>query len=121
MLAGAGSAVCCRLVGAAGRRRACARPAAGHAFAAALHTPSTAARPTPQPAPCPQAQGDPEFVVENVLALVLVGLAALAVGNILLKLLIVCYSLVAAAVRYTAVGLFLAVLLLAVQPGRWWF
>lgn len=68
-----------------------------------------------------QGQGDPEFVVENLLALALVALAALALGNVVLKLLIVCYSLVAAAVRYTAVGLLLAVLLVCFQPGRWWF
>ena len=69
-----------------------------------------------------QAQGDPEFVIENVLALVLVGLAALALGNILLKLAIVAYSLVSAAVRYTIVGMFLAALLILFRPGvRWWF
>lgn len=68
-----------------------------------------------------QAQGDPEFVIENLLALVLIGLAALAVGNILLKLIIVACSLVSAAVRYTAIGIFLAVCVTGFQPGRWWF
>lgn len=74
-----------------------------------------------QPAAPSQAQGDPEFVIENVLALVLIGLAALALGNILLKLVIVAYSLVSAAVRYTVVGMFLIAVLVGVQPGRWWF
>lgn len=60
-------------------------------------------------------------MIENVLALVLIGLAALALGNILLKLVIVAYSLVSAAVRYTVVGMFLIAVLVGVQPGRWWF
>lgn len=59
--------------------------------------------------------------MENVLATVLIGLAALAAGNILLKLAIVAYSLISAAVRYTVIGIFLAVVLICFQPGRWWF
>ena len=35
--------------------------------------------------------------------------------------LIVAYSLTAAGVRYTIVGVFLAVVLVYLQPGRWWF
>lgn len=69
----------------------------------------------------PQAQGDPEFVIENVLALVLIGLAALALGNVLLKLVIVAYSLISAAVRYTVVGVMLIAVLVGCLPGRWWF
>lgn len=65
--------------------------------------------------------GDPEFVVENFLALILIALCTLAAANIALKLLIVAYALLAAGVRYTVVGLFLAVLLTQVQPGRWWW
>ncbi|PRW33294.1 hypothetical protein C2E21_7914 [Chlorella sorokiniana] len=68
-----------------------------------------------------EAQGDPEFIIENVLALVLIGLGALALGNVLLKLVIVAYSLVSAAVRYTIIGMFLAAMLIGFQPGRWWW
>jgi hypothetical protein len=64
---------------------------------------------------------DPEFIAENLLALVLIGLAALALGNLLLKLAIVAYALISAGVRYTVVGIILALLLTAFQPGRWWF
>lgn len=71
--------------------------------------------------PCPQASGDPEFLVENVLASALLVLAALAAAFVMLKLLVVLYSLVSAALRYTVVGVLLAVALLAFQPGRWWF
>lgn len=64
---------------------------------------------------------DPEFVAENLLALVLIALAVVASANIALKLLIVTYSLAAAGLRYTVVGILLAILLTQVQPGRWWF
>ena len=60
-------------------------------------------------------------MLQNVLALALLALVVASLGNILLKLLFVAYSLVSVALRYTAVGLFLAVLLTTVQPGRWWF
>ena len=72
------------------------------------------------PSSLPQGR-DPEFLVQNALALVLIALVALSVGNILLKLAIVAYSLVAAGVRYTVIGIFLGLLLTWVQPGRWWF
>lgn len=68
-----------------------------------------------------QMNGDPEFVAENVLALVLLAVCAVAASTLALKLLIVSYSLVAAGIRYTVVGLFLAVMLVQVQPGRWWY
>lgn len=68
-----------------------------------------------------EATGDPEFVIENVLATGLIGLSALALGLILFKLLIVAYALISAAVRYTVIGVLLAVALLVFQPGRWWF
>ncbi|PSC69254.1 histone-lysine N-methyltransferase EZH2 [Micractinium conductrix] len=68
-----------------------------------------------------ESEGDPEFVVENVLATALIALAVLAGGAILFKLLYIAYALISAAVRYTAVGILLAVGLLAFQPGRWWF
>ncbi len=68
-----------------------------------------------------QMGGDPEFVVENLLALVLIGLCSLAAANIAFKLLFVSYALLAAGVRYTVIGLLLAVLLTQVQPGRWWW
>lgn len=68
-----------------------------------------------------QASGDPEFIVENVLATALLTLAALAAAFVVLKLLIVLYSLISAAFRYTVVGVFLVVALVAFQPGRWWF
>lgn len=68
-----------------------------------------------------EASGDPEFLVENVLASALLVLAALAAAFVMLKLLVVLYSLVSAALRYTVVGVLLAVALLAFQPGRWWF
>lgn len=60
-------------------------------------------------------------MIENVLALVLIGLAALALGNVLLKLVIVAYSLISAAVRYTVVGVMLIAVLVGCLPGRWWF
>ena len=60
-------------------------------------------------------------MVENVLATALIALAVLAGGAILFKLLYIAYALISAAVRYTAVGILLAVGLLAFQPGRWWF
>ncbi|KAI3431812.1 hypothetical protein D9Q98_010565 [Chlorella vulgaris] len=68
-----------------------------------------------------EMHGDPEFVAENVLALVLLAVCAVAASTLALKLLIVSYSLVAAGIRYTVVGLFLAVMLVQVQPGRWWY
>ncbi|KAL4423613.1 hypothetical protein ABPG77_009200 [Micractinium sp. CCAP 211/92] len=68
-----------------------------------------------------EAKGDPEFMVENVLATALLALAAVAAAFVMLKLLIVLYSLVSAAIRYTIVGVLLAVGLVAFQPGRWWF
>lgn len=63
---------------------------------------------------------DPEFVAENLLALVLIALAVVAAANIALKLLIVTYGLAAAGLRYTVVGILVAILLTQVQPGRWW-
>ncbi len=60
-------------------------------------------------------------MVENVLATALLALAAVAAAFVMLKLLIVLYSLVSAAIRYTIVGVLLAVGLVAFQPGRWWF
>lgn len=60
-------------------------------------------------------------MVENVLATALLALAAVAAAFVVLKLLIVLYSLVSAAIRYTIVGVLLAVGLVAFQPGRWWF
>jgi hypothetical protein len=67
-----------------------------------------------------QMSNDPEFVAENLLALVLIALAVVAAANIALKLLIVTYGLAAAGLRYTVVGILVAILLTQVQPGRWW-
>jgi hypothetical protein len=62
---------------------------------------------------------DPEFLAENFLALILLAVAAVAGANFLFKLLVVAYSLAAAGVRYTVVGLLLIVVLTQAQPGRW--
>lgn len=106
-------------------RTARALPPAGLNSCAAQPPPpgSTRSHSCPLPFfPLPlQASGDPEFIVENVLATALLTLAALAAAFVVLKLLIVLYSLISAAFRYTVVGVFLVVALVAFQPGRWWF
>jgi len=52
----------------------------------------------------------PEVVAQNALALSLVAILALAAGNVVFKLVVVCWALVTAAVRYC----FVATLLLAI-------
>lgn len=53
----------------------------------------------------------PQFVVQNALALVLLGSLALASINVLLKLGTIAFALVSAAFRYTVVGIFVLILL----------
>ena len=54
---------------------------------------------------------DPEYLLQNALALTLITLLLLSTGNVLIKLVFVGYTLVAAAFRYVAVGVLLLVLL----------
>ena len=56
--------------------------------------------------------GGGEFAFQNVLAAVLLGALALSCGNILLKLGVVVFALVSAALRYTTVA-FLVIVILA--------
>jgi hypothetical protein len=57
-------------------------------------------------------RGGGEFAFQNVLAAVLLGALALSFANILLKLGVVVFALVSAAIRYTSIG-FLVIVILA--------
>lgn len=57
-----------------------------------------------------QEPSNPEAIAQNVLAIALAAVLALAAGNVLWKLLIVCWALISAAARYSFVAVVLLVI-----------
>ena len=57
-----------------------------------------------------ELERNPEYYLQNGLALALIALLGLSFGNILLKLIFVAYALLSAAFRYTVISLFIIVL-----------
>lgn len=62
-----------------------------------------------------QEPSGPEALAQNVLALALAAVLALAAGNVLWKLLSVCWALISAAARYSIVAIVLLVVAVFLQ------
>ena len=101
-------------VTARGRRGAEAPPPLSLARPPLTRARRLAAR-SPPPPPPPQQQGpEPEFWVQNLLAVGLLAVLALSAGNVVFKLVIVALSLISAALRYCILAILLMVVL-----ARW--
>jgi len=59
---------------------------------------------------CPQEPTNPEAIAQNVLAVALAAVLTLAAGNVLWKILVVCWALISAAARYSVVAMVLLVI-----------